>query len=102
MTGDGIPEINSLAYMPFEGEYADPLPTARLALVLIEPRLLETAGNSALHTELIRCLQRFKGDIRAEGLLSRFIIADLYRGPVHKDGRIVLALPSPTSKARFS
>ena len=42
--------------------------------------------------ELLHCLQRFKGDLRAEGLFTRFIIADLYHGPVHKDGRIVLAL----------
>jgi hypothetical protein len=93
MTSDGIPEINSLAYVPFEGGYPDPLPTQRLALVLIEPRLLDAAkGNPAFGTELMRCLRRFKGDLRAEGLLTRFITANLYRGPVHKDGRIVLAL----------
>jgi hypothetical protein len=92
MTGDGIPEINSLAYMPFEGGYTDPLPTQQVVLVLIEPRLLQTAGNSALRTDLLRCLQRFKGDLRGEGLFSRFITANLYGGPVHKDGRIVLAL----------
>ena len=92
MTGDGIPEINSLAYMPFESGYADPLPTQRVVLVLIEPRLLQTTGNPALRTDLVRCLQRFKGDLRAEGLFSRFITANLYGGLVHKDGRIVLAL----------
>lgn len=92
MTSDGIPEINSLKYMSFESGYPDPSPTQRVALVLIEPRLLDTTGNPTLHTDLIKCLQRFKGDLRAEGLLSRFILADLYRGPVHKDGRIVLAL----------
>ncbi len=92
MTSDGISEINSLAYMPFESTYVDPLPTQRLALVLIEPRLLEATGNSAFRTDLIRCLQRFKGDLRAEGLITRFIVANLYRGTVHKDGRIVLAL----------
>jgi hypothetical protein len=92
MTDDGIPEINSLAYVSFETEYPDPLPTQRVAVVLIEPRLLETTGNLAFRIDLIRSLQRFKGDLRADGLLTRFIIADLYRGPVHKDGRIVLAL----------
>lgn len=92
MTDDGIPEINSLAYMPFESGYEDPLPTQRVVLVLIEPRLLETTGNPAFRTDLVHCLRRFKGDLRAEGLFSRFITANLYRGPVHKDGRIVLAL----------
>lgn len=92
MTGDGIPEINSLSYLPFENGYADPLPAQRLALVLIEPRLLEPTGTPSFRADLNRCLQRFKGDLRAEGLLTRFITANLYRGPVHKDGRIVLAL----------
>lgn len=92
VTGDGIPEINSLSYMSFESDYADPLPGQRLALVLIEPRLLESTGNPVFRADLVRCLQRFKGDLRAEGLLSRFIIANLYHGPIHKDGRIVIAL----------
>lgn len=92
MTSDGIPEINSLSYISFESGYADPLPTQRLALVLIEPRLLQSIGNPALRTDLMRCLQRFKGDLCAEGLFSRFITANLYGGPVQKDGRIVLSL----------
>jgi hypothetical protein len=92
MTGDGIPEINALQYMPFESEYAEPLPAQRLALVLVEPRLLDAPGNAVFSAELMHCLKRFKGDLRAEGLFTRFITANLYRGPVHKDGRIVLAL----------
>jgi len=92
MTGDGIPEINSLSYASFESGYPAPLPAQRLALVLLEPRVLDSSGDPTLRDDLVRCLQRFKGDLRAEGLVSRFIMADLYRGPVHKDGRIVLAL----------
>jgi hypothetical protein len=92
MTGDGIPEINSLAYIPFESGYDETPSGGRLALVLIEPRLLDVTSNPGFHTELLRCLQRFKGDLRAEGLHTRFIVADLYRGPVHKDGQSVLAL----------
>jgi hypothetical protein len=92
MTADGTPEINSLAYMSFESEYADPPPAGRLALVLIEPRLLDATGNPALRTELMNCLRKFKGDLRAEGLHTRFIVANLYHGTVHKDGRTVLAL----------
>jgi len=92
MTGDGIPEINSLSYLSFESGYTDPLPAQRLALILVEPRLFEPTGNPAFRADMMRCLQRFKGDLRAEGLLTRFISANLYRGPVHKDGRIVLAL----------
>ena len=92
MTSDGIQEINSLAYLPFEGAYADPMASQRLALVLVEPRLLAASGNPAFTARLLASLQRFKGDLRAEGLLTRFISADLYRGSVHKDGRTVLAL----------
>ncbi len=92
MTSDGLPEINALTYLGFESDFADPLPTQRLALVLVEPRLLATAGDPAKHQALVQRLRRFKGDLRAEGLLTRFIAADLYGGAVHKDGRIVLAL----------
>jgi hypothetical protein len=92
MTGDGIPEINSFSYMPFESGYPDPPSIGRLALVLIEPRLLDTTGNATVRTGLVHCLQRWKGDLRAEGLHTKFIIADVYHGPVHKDGRTVLAL----------
>jgi hypothetical protein len=92
MTGDAIPEINSLTYLGFESEFADPVPGQRLALVLVEPRLLVPGGDPASQPALMRCLRRLKADLRAEGLLTRFIAADLYRGPVHKDGRIVLAV----------
>jgi hypothetical protein len=89
---DGIPEINSLTYMPFESGYSAPPADVRFALVLIEPRLLDATGNAALRPQLLRCLHRFKGDLRAEGLYTRFLLANLYRGPAHKDGSIVLAL----------
>lgn len=92
MTGDGIPEINALTYAPFEGSYPSPSPDQRLALVLIEPRVLDASGNADLRVQLQDRLRRFKGDLRAEGLSSRFVMANLYTGPVHKDGRVVLAL----------
>ncbi|MFQ4138420.1 hypothetical protein PGN35_019080 [Nodosilinea sp. PGN35] len=92
MTGDALPEINSLSYLPFESNYADPPVSGRLALVLVEPRLLESTGDATLRADLVQRLQRLKGDLRAEGLHTRFILANLYRGTVHKDGRIVLAL----------
>jgi hypothetical protein len=92
MTGDGLPEINSLTYLPFENKYADSPASGRLALVLIEPRLLDSTGDATLRADLVRRFQRLKGDLRAEGLYTRFILTDLYRGTVHKDGRIVLAL----------
>jgi hypothetical protein len=92
MTSDGLAEINSLTYLGFESDFADPLPDQRLALVLVEPRLLAPSGDPALQPALMQSLRRLKGDLRAEGLLTRFIAADLYGGPLHKDGRVVLAV----------
>jgi hypothetical protein len=93
MTGDGIPEINSLSYLPFESEYPEPATSSRLALVLVEPRLLDAVGDATLRPALLRSLRRLKGDLRAEGLLSRFFVADIYNGTaVQKDGRVLLAL----------
>lgn len=92
LTGDGLPEINSLSYLPFESEYPEPPVSARLALVLVEPRLLDTMGDATLRPALLRALRRFKGDLRAEGLFSRFFLANIYDGTVHKDGRVLLAL----------
>jgi hypothetical protein len=92
MTSDRIPEINSLSYLAFETGYTEIQPTQRAVLVLVEPRLLDATGNPVLRNQLISRMQRLKGDLRAEGLGSRFIAADVYRGTVHKDGRLLLAL----------
>lgn len=93
MTGDGLPEINSLNYLPFESSYSDPPASGRLGLVLVEPRLLDpTTGDRTLLRDLVRRLQRLKGDLRAEGLYTRFILTNVYHGTAHKDGRIILAL----------
>ena len=45
MTGDGVPEIQSLAYVGFESDFADSRPEERLAIVLVESRLLAPAGS---------------------------------------------------------
>jgi len=92
MTGDGLPEINSLTLLPFESEFPEPEAGQRLALVLIESRLLEPRGDPALLPALMQKLRRHKTDLRAEGLVGRFISASVYRGPVQKDGQTVLAL----------
>lgn len=92
MTGDGLPEINTLTYLSFERQYSNPPVAGRFTLVLVEPRLLETSGDVSLRSDFVRRLQRLKGDLRAEGYHSRFIEANVFRGTAHKDGRIVLAL----------
>src|SRR6266540_2305380 len=65
MTSDGYPEINSLTYMPFESEYGDPPTSARLVLVLVEPRLLAETGDVKLRAALISRLRRFLHDVKA-------------------------------------
>lgn len=62
----------------------------RFALVLVESRLVQSGGP---HDPTSR-LERLKADLRAEGLFSFFIEADLYNGPRHQDGRTLLAIRS--------
>jgi hypothetical protein len=86
---DGEPSINGLTFLNFEQSSAELLTTDRMVLVLVESRLLEPLGPTA---DLLPHLERFKGDLRAEGFFSRFIAADLYCGKRHQDGRTLLAL----------
>lgn len=102
LTGDGLPEIETLHYLPFESSFPAPTSAQRLALVLVEPRLLAPGGNAALGDRLMRALRRFKTDLRGEGLTTRFIAAGVYGGAVHKDGRIVLALRQFLREVRSS
>lgn len=92
MTGDGLPEINSLTYLSFETGYEEPIAGSRLALVLVEPRLLVATGDAGMRNQFLQSLRHLKGDLRAEGLFTKFISADVYRGTVQKDGRVLLAM----------
>src|SRR5262249_1691789 len=64
----------------------------RLVLVLIEPRILQPIAGLSPSEDLLRRLLRFKGDLRAEGYHSRFILADVYAGAVNQDGRTVISI----------
>lgn len=92
MTTDGVPEINSMRYMPFETDFPEVSTTSRFVIVLVEPRLMDTGSNPELKNQLINALLRYKADLRAEGLFSRFVLADVYKGPIHKDGQTLLAI----------
>ena len=92
MTADRVPEIIGLRYLSFESNFPDLDASSRLVIVLVEPRLIEVGDDINLQTEFINSLIRYKADLRAEGLLSRFILADVYKGPIHKDGQTVLAI----------
>lgn len=84
--------IRSMQYAPFELEN-DFIPyNARLAIVLIEKRLLNAVPSPTPQQELLPRLERHKYDLLAEGINSRFIIAEVYKGPIEQDGKTVLML----------
>ncbi len=89
--GDGIREINSISLMDFEP--AIPLGTGvqGLALVLVEPRLLASPSgtmNATVRNHLIN----HRDDLVREGYRTRFLLADVYHGAQHQDGRTLLAM----------
>ena len=59
MTSDGLPEIESFTYLPFESDFPDPQPAQRLVIVLVEPRLLANSGKPGLSSSLLQQLRRF-------------------------------------------
>ena len=92
INGEPYPEIISLDYASFENA-ADSIPSdGRLVLVLIEPRILEPIAGLNPADDLSVRLLRFKGDLRAEGYHSRFILTNVYRGNINQDGRTVIAI----------
>lgn len=94
--GDGINEIESLTLLPFDESKPNMLSTEApidVVIVLVEDRLLQQLLEEALPTEeLIGCLKVLQADLVAEGYESRFISAGLYDGPIHQDGKTLLAL----------
>ena len=89
---DPAPEKMKLSYSPFENP-AESIPAdGRLILVLIEPRVLALVPGATAADDLESRLLRFKGDLRAEGLHSRFINAEVFRPTTNQDGRIVITL----------
>jgi len=92
INGESSPEIISLDYANFENA-ADSIPSdGRLVLVLIEPRILGPIAGLNPTDDLSARLLRFKGDLRAEGYHSRFILTNVYRGNINQDGRTVIAI----------
>jgi hypothetical protein len=92
MNGDGYPEINSIAPLPFEP--ATPLGTGQngLALVLVDPRILDTTRSGSLGASVLARLQTYRDDLVREGYKVRFFSVDLYKGIMHQDGLTLLAL----------
>jgi hypothetical protein len=93
MNFDGISEINSFSFLPFEN-YSDEITSgSKLVLVLVENRLFDNIpGSQYTGNELMTRLERFKDDLRAEGYRTRFIRTSVYDGTNHQDGRTLLAI----------
>ena len=92
INGEPSPEIISLDYASFENA-AESIPAdGRLVLVLVEPRILAPIAGLNPSDDLVGRLIRYKGDLRAEGYYSRFILANVYRGNTNQDGRTVIAI----------
>ncbi len=91
LNADGIHEINSFTLPDFEPAAALGTGTAGTALVLVDPRLLNSSSpgmNAAIRSHLIN----HRDDLVREGYRTRVLIADLYRGAVHQDGRTLMAV----------
>jgi hypothetical protein len=93
MDSDGIVEINSLDYLPFENRNENINPNSRLVLVFVEDRLLEQLSGGGYTTgDLLKRLEQYKDDLRAEGYFTKFIKADVYNGEQHQDGQTLLSI----------
>jgi hypothetical protein len=91
INGDGVPEINSLTLMSFEPAVPEGTGVKGLAVVLVDPRLIAQFPKS-LASGITTRLTTFRNDLVAEGYHTRFLLADVYRGAIHQDGRTLLAL----------
>src|ERR1035441_9194128 len=91
---DGDPAIVQLSYVSVEDELPVVPTDARIALVLVESRLLQSLQSPEGKEvgDLRPCLQQLKSDLAAEGLSSRFISAEVYRGARDQDGRTLMAM----------
>ncbi len=86
--GDAIAEIIRLRLAGASATMPEPARGRGLTLVLVEARLLAPAAGPAL----LPRLDRLVADIAAEQGAARLVAADLYQGPVHNDGAIIVAL----------
>lgn len=92
MDGDGRAEINSLkALFPNpEPYYATP---NGVVIVLVDPHLVTDDPNIHMSRfEMSLWLSLLGNDISRDGFFPYFVEASVYNGPVHQDGRTLLAM----------
>jgi hypothetical protein len=90
--GDGTAEITRLRLIDSRQAATEGDPEPGAVLVLVEPRLLRPGEPSATLPDLSPALRTFAGDLSAEGHDVYVILASVYAGDRHQDGRTVLAL----------
>ena len=88
---DSIAEIETLRPMACDNGAAALKPNDRLAVVLVEQRLLDPVPGTDTN-DLLAALARFKEDLQADGYKSRFVAARVYAGERHQDGLTLLAI----------
>jgi hypothetical protein len=90
LDGDGVAEINSISPMSFEPATLN-AGAAGVAIVFVDPRVI-ASPDAILSAALVDQLRRYRDDLVHEGYRPRFLVADVYRGAIHQDGRTLLAM----------
>ena len=90
--GDGRAEINSLkALFPNPAPYSTTL--NGVVIVLVDPHLVTDDPNIRMSRfEMSLWLALLGSDIARDGFFPYFVEASVYDGPVHQDGRTLLAM----------
>lgn len=92
LDNDGLKEIESLHFMSFENP-SETITSRQLVIVLVESRLLANIpGSHYSPADLLQRLQVLKSDLLAEGFQTRFLEMKAYNGPIHQDGKTLLAI----------
>lgn len=96
--GSTIKEIESLQFLWFDSPFFDSPdeladPTRKLVVVIVESRLVDNLfADHQLKQELFTRLLNLKYDMLREGRQTRFLKMKTYSGPVHQDGKTLLAI----------
>ena len=89
---DGTPEINSLTPLFADDEPYAAAPNG-VDIVFIDPRLVTAdPTNGVTRFEMMVSLAQLRQDLIRDGYFPYFVLADVYAGQRHQDGRTLLAM----------
>jgi hypothetical protein len=98
LDGDHVPEIALLQPLYQRSQFFDPPTepihlTLRLVLVIVESRLFQDLpGSQYTVDDLLHRLLTLKQDLEIEGFQPKFLEMAPYSGPIHQDGKTLLAM----------